>query len=198
MAEAPQTPAPTPTPAQTPAPPVIDELVLRPTFVELHSAGRVVQQLDYMSPSSDAIARFTELFGREPERKSYEGGNHYPDGEDFTWGNLTLRVENLTFDWGTVERSLAHPEFILYFDGPAEGTVGLRSANGTRAGEEWESVSTVSPADGFMTCIGEPVERERADTPDYYGGAAVVATKTTDIESVFWLKAPELEAGGCA
>lgn len=197
------TAVPTATPAPTPSVAAIDELVLRPTTMELRSGGQVVETLDYMSSSANAIGRMTQLFGREPEVTRHEGGNHYLDADDYTWGLVTVRVEDVDWESGSRPRSLLNPEFIMFFDGPAEGSIGLRSANGSRAGDEWSSIARVDPAEGFMLCGGDPVERQRADTPDHFGGAAVVASPqnwgdTSSENRVRWLRAPDLESGGCA
>lgn len=197
------TPVATPSAEATTAS-AVDELVLRPTAMELWSGGRVVESLAYMSPSTSAIARLSQVFGREPRVEWYEGGNHFPDGNDYTWGAVTLRVEDLEFEWGTRPRSLLNPEFKVIFSGPSEGPVGLRASNGTRAGDVWSAVERIAPADGYVNCAGDPVERQRADTPDGLGGSSVVVTpdwvdgRPGDV--VRWLRAPDVESptGGCA
>ncbi|BDI21714.1 hypothetical protein [Herbiconiux sp. L3-i23] len=198
------TPAPSVEPVvatPTPSAPVVtvDELVMRPSALELRRDGQIITTLDYMSPAADAVAALTEAFGYAPADEPYEGTNHRPPGVYHAWGPVV--VDERYYDEERRETdglfSLDWPRFAVYFDAPSAGDVVLRTAGDHRQGEAWSSVLD-DPESDIWACEGTPVESEETYTSRGPGTVTVVARENDAGDAVLWLGAPAMEAGGCA
>jgi hypothetical protein len=187
-------PSPEPTPVAT-----IDELVLRPTTLELRRGGSVVQVLDYMSPAADAVSALTAGFGYPPVDEPYEGSNHTPPGVYHAWGPVVVDERFYDEDRRSSEDifSLVWPRFAVYFDGPAAGGVTLRTLGGHQQGEEWSAV-TGDPEAEIWACDGTPIEVDDTYTSRGQERVTVIARADESEGSVLWLGAPAMEAQGCA
>jgi hypothetical protein len=181
----------------------VDVVVLRPTGIELRADGITVDTVDFLDAPQDAVAAFTLMFGRSPDRQPYLGSNHYPPGVSYSWGSVVLDEQLRDERWAHVDYSIHRPRFALAFLAPSENGIALASADAHRVGEPWDFV--LQDRDSVIfTCAGTPVDSEEdgsleaGDELDGLGRATVIAIATDRGSSVRQLSAPETESDGCA
>ena len=204
---APSSSAASPTPIADPVDPLttVTSLVARPEALELRTdGGTVVTTLDYMSSPLDAVAALTAVFGEPPVDEPYAGTNHAPAGVFHRWDPFVLderyydedRRQAEGYDW------VVWPRFAVYFGGPAADGVILSSASGLRAGDAWSAAEADPGFDtDLWTCTGTSIEAVTTAVPSSWTGGDrvnVVVIPTDDGAAVKRIRAPELEADGCA
>ena len=183
---APASPSPSPSSTETDPLALVDELVLRPTLIELRAAGAIVLEVDFTSDPGDAVAVFTELFGTPPVSEPYAGTNHAPPGVLHRWDAFVL-VERQYSE----EYRARHGTFGLqvYFDGPEAGGIAMLTQSGARVGDGWAEASAVAVASPWE-CGVTSAEVATYSWPDRDDRTVIVQMHTEDDARVTWLGAP--------